>query len=131
MTAETQILTADRVNHVFQDCLFKDNEDESMRVLADIGPRTVSFHLDRLNGHRQEIHDMLDQLPDQFMFSKGGGFSILMAGLDKHNEVWSELNQEVVHRLILLAVASEEGEYIPTVEMIPAPLPGPCFAVKQ
>ena len=72
MTTDTNILTADRVNNIFGDCLFKDGEGTNDHIVAEGVIQTVGFHPGRIEEHRQEIHDMLTELPDEFKTSGGG-----------------------------------------------------------
>jgi hypothetical protein len=48
------------------------------------------FHPGRINDYKQEIIDILSNLPDEFMREKGGGWSFLMACNDKEGHQWGE-----------------------------------------
>jgi hypothetical protein len=47
-------LTANNVNEVFMDCLFRDGEDTSKAVIADGIMSKFGFHPDRLEAHETE-----------------------------------------------------------------------------
>ena len=51
MTTDTNILTADRVNSIFMDCLFKDGEDTSGHIVAEGIVQTVGLHPGRVEVH--------------------------------------------------------------------------------
>ncbi len=131
MTADTNTLTGDLVNTIFLDCLFKDGEDTSSHIIAEGIVRTVGFHPGRIEGHRQEIHDMLAELPDEFKTSSGGGHSFLNACMDKHGNQWTGMHQ-TQEQLVQLGIAIGEVEYCLPREMWSV-FPGgaPYFMVKQ
>jgi hypothetical protein len=131
MTADTNALTGDLVNTVFLDCLFKDGEDTAGHIVAEGIALTVGFHHGRIEEHRQEIHDMLAELPDEFKTSGGGGYSFLNACMDKHGNQWTGMHQ-TQEQLVQLGIAIGEVEYCLPREMWSA-LPGcvPYFTVKQ
>ncbi len=104
------VLSAERVEEIFRDCLFRDGEDTSNHVVAEGITRNVGFHPDRLNGHKAEIEQMLDELPDGFKRSGGGGWSFLNACEDKHGNQWTGLHQ-TMEQLFQLGIAIGKAEY--------------------
>ena len=131
MNTDTEVLTAQHVEAVFMDCLLKDGEDTSDHIVAEGIVRTVGFHPDRIEEHRQEIHDMLAELPDEFKTSGGGGYSFLNACMDKHGNQWTglHLTQE---QLVQLGIAIGEVEYcLPRDMWVAFPGGMPYFIVKQ
>ena len=84
-----------QVNAVFMDCLFKDGEDTSKHVKAEGITTTVGFHPERLESHKAEIEAMLDELPNEFKKSGGGGWSFLNACNDKHGNQWTGFHQRM------------------------------------
>jgi len=90
-----KVLDSERVNTIFADCLFKEGEDTSEHVFAEGIVGVVEFHPERLESHRAEIEAMLDELPDQFKESGGGGWSFLNACNDKHGKQWTGLHQRM------------------------------------
>ena len=131
MTTSTNILTDDRVNSIFTDCLFKDGEDTSDHIVAEGIVQTAGFHPGRIEEHRQEIHDMLAELPDPFKTGSGDGWSFLNACFDKHGNQWTGLHR-TQEQLVQLGIAIGEVEYLMPREMW-AIFPGgmPYFVVKQ
>lgn len=125
------IITAVQVNHIFMDCLFKEGEDTEHHILTEGIIHTVGFQPERLEQHRQEIHDMLAELPDEFKVATGGGYSFLNACLDRYGNQWAD-EHRTVEQLVLLGLAIGEVEYL-----LPRPMwgmmPGgvPYFVVRQ
>ena len=89
------MIDPERVNAIFMDCLFKDGEDTSNHVKAEGITKNVGFHPDRLESHKAEIEAMLDELPEQFKESVGGGWSFLNACNDKHGNQWTGFHQRM------------------------------------
>jgi hypothetical protein len=80
------MLNGEKVRSVFMDCLFQEGEDSTKHVRADGIVNNVGFHPGRLEQHRAEIVEMLDELPDQFKESNGGGWSFLQ---------WTDFHQRM------------------------------------
>ena len=109
-------LTADRVEEIFVNCLYLDEEleDEASvpedAVLVEGISMNVGFHPDRLDAHKPEIFELLKELPDQFMSSKGGGWSFLNACMDKHDNHWAE--HPTIDKLLILGIAIGKAGYL-------------------
>ncbi|HEY0965468.1 MAG TPA: hypothetical protein VGE13_03235 [Candidatus Saccharimonadales bacterium] len=131
VVTDTETLTPQHVETVFMACLFKDGEDISDHIVAEGIVQTVGFHPGRIDEYRQEIHDMLAELPDEFKTSGGGGYSFLNACMDKHGNQWTGMHQ-TQEQLVQLGIAIGEVEYCLPREMWMA-FPGgmPYFMVKQ
>src|SRR4030042_2298665 len=84
LTKEDEMIDPERVNAIFMDCLFKEGEDTSKPIKVEGIVRNIGFHPERLESHKAEIAAMLDELPDEFKESGGGGMSFLNACNDKH-----------------------------------------------
>ena len=95
-------LTSERVTEIFLDCLYREDEDTSNHIKAEGITTNVGFHPERLEGHRAEVEAMLMELPDQFLLSKGGGWSFLNACMDRNDIQWG--GHENVQQLILLGI---------------------------
>lgn len=107
-TTETMSpLNDQRVEKVFLDCLFKEGEDTTNHVKAEGVERIVGFHPERLDSHKEEISTMLDELPDEFKKSGGGGMSFLNACNDKHGNQWTGLHLRM-EQLFQLGVGKVE-----------------------
>jgi hypothetical protein len=95
MSETATVLDPDQVNTIFMDCLFREGEDTSKHIKAEGVVRNVGFHSERLESHKAEITAMLDELPDEFKESGGGGMSFLNAYNDKHGNQWTGLHQRM------------------------------------
>lgn len=95
MNKTATVLDPEKVNAIFVDCLFKEGEDTSKHIKAEGVVRNVGFHPERLESHKAEILAMLDELPDEFKKSGGGGMSFLNACNDKHGNQWTGLHQRM------------------------------------
>ena len=104
------VLDPERVETIFLDCLFKDGEDTSNHIVAEGIVRTVGFNPERVERHKTEIEALLDELPDQFKKSRGGGWSFLNACLDRHGNEWTGLQMRM-EQLFQLGIAIGKVEY--------------------
>jgi hypothetical protein len=94
MTPVTK-LDPGRVEAIFLDCLFKEGEDTREHVRAEGIVHNVGFHPNRLRGHKVEISELLDELPDEFKKTGGGGMSFLQACNDKHGNQWTGVHTQM------------------------------------
>lgn len=88
-------LTAENVDKIIRDCLFKDEEvvdgkPPADAVIVDGIVRKFGFHKQRLESHRPEVAEMLADLPDKFMAGKGGGWSFLSMCNTRDGVQWGE-----------------------------------------
>lgn len=83
-------LTATKVDEIFRDCLFKDNESHEGAIMVEGVAHNFGFHPERTLSHRNEIRELLDELPKNFFEDSGGGWSFLQACVDKHGNHWGE-----------------------------------------
>ncbi|MDP2665599.1 MAG: hypothetical protein Q8P23_03110 [bacterium] len=109
MSTQT-VLDPERVNAIFMDCLFKDGEDTSKHIKAEGITKNVGFHPERLESHKTEIEAMLDELPDEFKKSGGGGWSFLNACNDKHGNQWTGFHQRM-EQLFQLGIGISKVQY--------------------
>lgn len=91
------MISQERVHEILMDCLYRDEEIaaangkppegfvEVHSVLVHLG-----LHPKRLENHRKEVREMLMNLPDEFMASKGGGWTFLNACNTKDGVQWGE-----------------------------------------
>lgn len=97
-------LTANNVRSVFDDVLFKETELENgmpiVEMIAVNGIRSnFGFHKERLLGHKQELIDLIDQLPDL-----DEGVSFLNLCFTKDGNHWGEhMNME---QLIVMGIGA-------------------------
>lgn len=88
-------LEAQNVDKVMRDCLFKPEEIIGGKPPADAviveGVRgKFGLHKARLESHRGDVESMLEELPEQFMIEKGGGWSFLNACMTRDGNQWGE-----------------------------------------
>ena len=98
------VLSAAKVSKIFMDCLFKEGEDHTGYVRAEGITTTVGFHPGRLEQHRSEVIAMLQELPDDFKRSSGGGMSFLQACMDRNGNQWTGMHQ-AMEQLFQLGIA--------------------------
>lgn len=103
-------LTADNVEEIFLDCLFKEKETKDNPVLVEGIANKFGFHLGRVENHKDEIYSMLKQLPKSFQKDSGGGMSFLEACTDKDGNLWTGL-QPIVEQLVVLGIAIKKVSY--------------------
>ena len=121
-------LTAEKVNEIFMDCLFKDGEDTSEHVKAEGVITKVGFHPTRLKTHKDEIRQLLSELPTNFRSTSGGGWSFLNACIDANGNHWGEYRS--IDELLCLGIATKQAKILFPKEMWSA-FPGsmPYFSV--
>jgi len=99
-------LTSDNVHEILIDCLFKQGEEHlhPTAILARGVVTSLGFHPDRLESHREEIRELLSQLPDTFKKESGGGMSFLNACNTQDGTQWGEHRN--IDELIMLGLAT-------------------------
>jgi hypothetical protein len=124
-----------KLNEMFLDSLFRDKEVVEGKPTTDpvlvIGiVQKVGFHKERLNSHKQEVIDLLDQLPDDFQPEKGGGTSFLNMCVDKDGAQWGEHRN--MEQLCMMAIGLGLADWCMPREMWNV-LPGgmPYFGIKK
>jgi len=96
-------LTVENLESVVSDCLFKKDEDRGNYVEGSGVILRFGFHPERLEKHRADIEDMLNQLPDEFKKNSGGGYSFGMAYRRKDGVHWGEHRH--IDTLLCLGIA--------------------------
>ena len=104
-------LTSKKVKEIFLDSLYREDEnDHSNAILVNGITKKIGFHPERLNQHKVEIEELLDELDEKFKNSVGGGYSFLCANIDKHGNHWGEhINME---ELFLLGIGIGKVRYL-------------------
>ncbi len=92
------------VSKIFNECLFKDGENTDNHIKAEGVKTAIGFHPDRIEKNKEEIKLMLNELPDGFKKSKGGGWSFLQACDDRHGNQWTGMHQ-TMEQLFQLGIA--------------------------
>lgn len=123
-------LNPQRVNELFNDCLFHDGEDTSTAVVAEGIMHKIGFNPDRLSQHKAEIRLLLEELPAVFQEKTGGGMSFLNACVDKHGNQWTGMHQ-TMDQLFTLGLATGDVICLFPRDVWPA-LPGgvPYYMVR-
>jgi len=109
--AVTGYLTSARVEHIFKDCLFR--EEEIAAGIPEIDPliveglvRKYGFHPSRVTKHQKEIELLLAELPDKFL----AGSSFLGLCYDKVGSQWTG-EQRKMEQLVCLGLAIDAIAY--------------------
>ena len=103
-------LNSETVREIFLDCLFKENENRDNAIMAAGITFSVGFNPIRLNKHKEDIVQLLDNLKDEFKQDLGGGYSFLEACFDKDGNHWGEHRN--AEELFLLGIAIDKVEYL-------------------
>jgi len=131
------LINAERIREILIDSLF--NNDEVVNgelpesaVIANGVMLKIGFHKERLEKHRNEVKEILDNLPVSFKgpeFGGEGGDSFLNMCVDKNGEQWGE--HKNMDELCVLSIALDLGIFMLPRE-IWSILPGnmPYFSIK-
>ena len=102
-------LTANNVTAVAKDCICGEKSVGAIKVDGLVS--AYVFNKKKLDEHEKDIIDMLDQLPDGFKKSKGGGWSFMMACDDKDGLQWGEHSH--IEALVCLGIAVGKASISP------------------
>lgn len=121
------MLTVDAVSEMMRTCLAEDLE--GAQVVEGV-TRSFAFDPAKIQENTEQIHILLNELPDPFMLAKGGGWSFLMAANDKHGNQWGEHHN--IEELMCLGIASGKANYVFEDRAMWTHFPGgmPYFVVK-
>lgn len=124
-------LTTENIELVIKDCLFKNGEDTTEHVIGEGVMTKMGFHPGRLKAHEENIFSMLKGLPEEFMATKGGGYTFLNACVTKDGDQWTG-DHSSVDKLIVLGSAIKRMSFLMPRDMWDA-LPGgmPYLVVKD
>lgn len=120
---------AERVEHIFMDCLFRDSELSPDRrtappdaILIQGIVNDFGLHRGRLVSHKEEIRALIDLMPLEFHRPNGGGgMTFLNLCMTRKGEQWGE--HKNCEQLLVLAIAAQMGGYCAPREIWKA-LPG-------
>ena len=123
-------LTPQNVEMIFRDCLFREDESTDNRIVVKGIVNNYGFHPDRLQGHKDDVRALLQELPEDFQESGGRGASFLSACMTKHGTHWGEHHS--MELLFCLGLALDLV-YDPTPEFMRGMLPGgvPYYCVRN
>lgn len=119
-------LTGRIIYGIVQDC--HSTEDTAIEVEGIVTKYT--FDPTHLANHREEIIRLLNELPETFRESGGGGWSFLMSCHDKHGDHWGE--HPSMEALMCLGIAIDKVVF-PIPRGMWKMLPGgmPYFIIKD
>lgn len=115
-------LTATNVDSIFRKCLFEKGEQvkdykEVQGIMANF-----ALHPDRLKENEFNIINFLNQLPEEYMKGKGGGWSFLNMCMDHEGRQWCDLHQ-TMEQLVVLGIGIGKMQYLMPPALWPS-LPG-------
>ena len=124
-------LTSENVQNTFTSCLFKEGEDTQNHIVGSGVMIKVGFHTGRLKESEVFILEMLNDLPDDFKQTGGGGMSFLNMCVDKNGNEWTGFHK-TVDELCTLGIATGKLSYLLPREMWSV-LPGgmPYIVIKE
>ena len=109
------MLNSEEVKKVFGCCLYQDDEIingkpiiEPILVEGVIGK--FGLHPDRVKENKSTIIEMLNELPDDFKMTGGGGMSFLNMCNDKNGRQWTDLHR-TMELLVCLGIVIGKVEY--------------------
>jgi len=92
------------VTHIFEESVLPQGEHMDGEVEVEGITHTARFNPDVLERRKSFLEAMLEELPDTFMASKGGGWSFLEACVDRHGNQWTGLHP-IMEQLFMLGLA--------------------------
>lgn len=100
-------LTAQNVNDIFMKCLYETGEDTTGYIPAKAVMTNIGFNPIRIEENKPKIIEMLNDLPDDFKTSGGGGMPFLNACNDKDGNQWADSHQ-TIDQLLCLGIAIDK-----------------------
>ena len=103
---EKEILTPHAVDSVFEKCVAVGTEPSNTPIIVAAGIMgDAPFVTSKIDEHHGEIAALLEELPDTFKASGGGGMSFLNACEDRHGRLWTGVHG-TMERLFMLGMAA-------------------------
>ncbi len=103
------ILNASNVENVLKDCLFNEGENTNDAIRVQGVRLDIGFKPEKIELNKTDIKAMLLQLPEEFMKSKGKGYSFLAAINTNEGEQWAQHSD--VDNLLVLGLATKLIQY--------------------
>lgn len=100
-------LEAETVSRIFNACLSTD--EDAIHVEGVV--HGARFDKDRLEAHRKNVQELLEELPDEFRVGGGGGWSFLNACGDRHGNQWTGLHL-VMEQLFMLGIGLNLAQFL-------------------
>ena len=107
---------AERVTKIVKDSLYKPEEITDKEkppegaIVVDGIMRKWGFHPERLLSHKEEVREILNEMPETFHMKGGGGWSFLNLCMDKNNNQWGE--HANMDELCVLAIGLKMGKWL-------------------
>ncbi|MFF2532348.1 hypothetical protein ACFVS2_25900 [Brevibacillus sp. NPDC058079] len=113
------LINPNRVNEILVDCLYKKEEIvDGKPIIPYVGVQgvqgAIGFHPERLQSHKQEISDMIENLPKEI--DSVEGLSFLNVCQDKEGNLWTGMHK-TCDELIMLAIGLELLEFTMSKEL--------------
>ncbi len=102
----------EKINKIFRDCLFNKIEEVIDPLMIEGITINVVFNKKKIEDHREEIIDLVDNLHPTFK----EGWTFLNMCLNKDNIQWTG-SHNTMQELLLLGLAIEKIEYLLPKEM--------------
>lgn len=101
-------LNAKNVSEIFFDC-FPANKDVDISGLIIVEGILAKFGFlpEKIEKHRNDIVEMLMELPKEFMGEEGGGWSFLNASVNKDGVQWTG-DHRIMEQLFCLGIAIDK-----------------------
>ena len=116
------MISATRVHEIFLDCLHRQTPEDSDPCIGIYDVKhVIGFVPSKIEEHREEIYQILQELPDPFFEDIGGGYSFMQLPFTKTGEQWGE--QTNGNELMGLGLATGYMQYMFSIQMWSA-LPG-------
>lgn len=109
-------LTAEKVHTTFMNCLFNEGEPTDNYKIGEGVMMKVGFNPERLKESEPAIIEMLNDLPDEFKKTGGGGMSFLNMCNDKEGNQWADLHK-TMDELVALGNATGKLSFLMPKEM--------------
>lgn len=100
---------AGKVKVLMEKCLIPHLDGAEGAVVVEGIRHKFAFAPEKIQTHRAEIKALLDEMPEEFHLSGGGGWSFLNLCMDKHGEQWGE--HHTMESLIALGQAAGMAHY--------------------
>lgn len=125
-TDNEPLIDSERVGDILMDCLFREGEPIDGAILVEGVINPFGLHPGRLESHRAEVTEMLQNLPLPFrptsVAGGGGGWSFLNACQDANDEQWTGLHR-IMDALFVLGIGLKLATWLLPRDMWSA-LPG-------
>ena len=110
-------IDAVRVEAILKDCMYKEIAPENKYIMVYSCLTRIGLNPDKIEQHRNEIYEMLKQLPTAFWDSPtgGGGYTFLALPTDKDGNQWG--GQQHADMLMTLGLAAGYIQYLFPIEM--------------